>query len=110
MIVRRRHCLHAGLCLLAFTSVSVNTGAAAAQTPHRIHRLIVLGVDGMDPHFVERHWNDLPASIFVAFGDQGSLSHASRDHYTSATRPVAWSTFITGTDPAAARHLRLRPP
>src|ERR1043165_3032005 len=23
-------------------------------------RFIVLGVDGMDPHFVERHWSELP--------------------------------------------------
>ena len=58
-------------------------------------KIIVLGIDAMDPGFLERHWNVLP-----------NLDHLRRtgDFRRLATTippqsPVAWSTFITGLDP-----------
>ena len=58
--------------------------------------MIVLGVDGMDPSFVERHWNSLPN--LAALRDRG---HFSRLRTTTPPQsPVAWSTFITGLPPA----------
>jgi hypothetical protein len=58
-------------------------------------KVIVIGVDGMDPAFVERHWADLPN--LARLRDRGSYSHlATTDPPQS---PVAWSTFITGLDP-----------
>ncbi len=58
-------------------------------------KVIVIGVDGMDPAFVERHWADLPN--LARLRDSGTYSHlATTDPPQS---PVAWSTFITGLDP-----------
>ena len=64
-----------------------------ARTAHK--RMIVLGVDGMDPQFVESHWDELPH--FRELCAQGSFSSlATTDPPQS---PVAWSTFSTGLDP-----------
>ncbi len=50
----------------------------------------------MDPAFVEQHWAELPN--LARLRDRGSYSHlATTDPPQS---PVAWSTFITGLDPA----------
>ena len=58
-------------------------------------KVIVIGVDGMDPAFVERHWADLPN--LARLRERGGYSHlATTDPPQS---PVAWSTFITGLDP-----------
>jgi len=59
-------------------------------------RVIVLGVDGMDPHFVEQHWNSLPN--LSRLRNSGGLTYLATT--TPPQSPVAWSTFITGTDPA----------
>lgn len=58
--------------------------------------VIVLGVDGMDPAFVERHWTDLPN--LRRLRDQGSFQRLATT--TPPQSPVAWSTLITGLDPA----------
>jgi hypothetical protein len=58
-------------------------------------KMIVLGIDGMDPNFVERHWDALPN--LRALRDQG---YFGRLRTTAPPQsPVAWSTFITGLDP-----------
>ena len=60
-------------------------------------QVIVIGVDGMDPGFVERHWADLPNLARIRA--RGSFSRLATT--TPPESPVAWSTFITGLDPAA---------
>ncbi|MCU1258277.1 MAG: type phosphodiesterase/nucleotide pyrophosphatase [Bryobacterales bacterium] len=62
-----------------------------------IPKLIVLGVDGMDPAFVERHWDALPN--LKQLRDQGHFSRLATT--TPPQSPVAWSTFITGLPPSA---------
>lgn len=59
-------------------------------------QVIVIGVDGMDPGFVERHWSDLPNLARIR--DRGSFSRLETT--TPPQSPSAWSTFITGLDPA----------
>ena len=59
-------------------------------------QVIVIGVDGMDPGFVERHWSDLPN--LARLRDHGSFSRLQTT--TPPQSPSAWSTFITGLDPA----------
>jgi predicted AlkP superfamily phosphohydrolase/phosphomutase len=73
--------------------------AACGHPPSQAHgkRVIVLGVDGMDPEFVERHWSALPN--LARLRDSGGLTRLATT--TPPQSPVAWSTFITGTDPAA---------
>jgi predicted AlkP superfamily phosphohydrolase/phosphomutase len=75
-------------------------GLACAPGPgSRAPRVLVLGFDGMDPQLLQR------------FLDQGALPHFRQliqeggDFKTLGTTnppqsPVAWSTFITGLDPA----------
>ena len=58
-------------------------------------RVIVLGIDGMDPQFVQQHWSSLPnLDRFRRDGDFKPLQTT-----TPPQSPVAWSTFITGMDP-----------
>lgn len=58
----------------------------------RSKQVIVIGVDGMDPGFVEAHWADLPNLKQMRFSRLGTT--------TPPQSPVAWSTFATGLDPA----------
>lgn len=67
---------------------------AACSTSHH-KKVIVIGVDGMDPAFVERHWADLPN--VARLRERGSYSHLETTYPPQS--PVAWSTFITGLDP-----------
>jgi predicted AlkP superfamily phosphohydrolase/phosphomutase len=57
--------------------------------------VIVLGVDGMDPQFVQRHWSALPNLDHLR--RQGDFKPLQTT--TPPQSPVAWSTFITGMDP-----------
>jgi len=50
----------------------------------------------MDPGFVERHWKDLPQ--LASLRDRGHFSRLGTT--TPPQSPVAWSTFITGLEPA----------
>jgi predicted AlkP superfamily phosphohydrolase/phosphomutase len=59
-------------------------------------QVIVIGVDGMDPGFVERHWADLPN--LARLRARGSFARLATT--TPPQSPAAWSTFITGLDPA----------
>jgi predicted AlkP superfamily phosphohydrolase/phosphomutase len=72
---------------------------AAVLTGCRAHppsaRVIVLGIDGMDPGFVERHWDALPN--LARLRNQGSFRRLATT--TPPQSPVAWSSFITGLDP-----------
>jgi len=43
---------------LVFVLLALATGCNTPRTPAK--KVIVLGIDGMDPGFVERHWADLP--------------------------------------------------
>lgn len=67
----------------------------APQAAERHPRMIVLGIDGMDPAFVERHWAVLP--------NLDRLRRAGGFQRLATTNPpqspVAWSTVITGLDP-----------
>jgi len=72
--------------------------AASCGAPARkdLPSVIVLGIDGMDPRFLEAHWADLP--------NLDKLRRSGEFKRLSTTMPpqspVAWSTFITGTSPA----------
>ncbi len=68
----------------------------SCSSNHRsIPKLVVLGVDGMDPGFVERHWSDLPNLAKLRY--EGHFSRLGTT--TPPQSPVAWSSFITGLKP-----------
>lgn len=79
--------LIAGIALLSACSHS----AASTKSP----RMIVLGVDGMDPGFVEQHWDVLPN--LDKLRQEGGFSRLATT--TPPQSPVAWSAVITGMDP-----------
>ena len=70
-------------------------GCGARKSGAHGKRVIVLGVDAMDPRFLENHWADLPN--LRKLRDMGGLTRLATT--TPPQSPVAWSTFITGTDP-----------
>jgi predicted AlkP superfamily phosphohydrolase/phosphomutase len=78
---------------VAALAVAAMTGCRGSQAHGR--QVIVLGVDAMDPGFLERHWGDLP-NIARLRGQGGFRRLATTMPPQS---PVAWSTFITGLDP-----------
>ena len=77
----------AGLAGCSRSDASAN-GAAAK-------RIIVLGIDGMDPGFLERHWDSLPN--LNRLRQEGEFKRLETTMPPQS--PVAWSTFITGMDP-----------
>ena len=77
------------LCLLAFAC-----GGPQAKKPVG-KKMIILGIDGMDPKFVEQHWADLPNLKKLA--GQGEFQRLATT--IPPQSPVAWSTVITGMDP-----------
>lgn len=78
------------ICILTLLSACMR--APSRATP----AVIVIGVDGMDPGFVERHWDVLPN--LRRLRDTGGFRRLKTT--TPPQSPVAWSTFITGLDPA----------
>jgi hypothetical protein len=48
-----------GLCLLTALSQMACRSAKMMSGAHG-KRVVVLGIDGMDPGFLEKHWADLP--------------------------------------------------
>jgi hypothetical protein len=71
-------------------------GACSRQTTHATgRRMIVLGVDGMDPQFLEAHWNELPN--LNRLRQQGGFRPLATT--VPPQSPVAWSTVTTGMDP-----------
>jgi len=75
--------------------LSLIVGCSHARDPSSFPKVIVLGIDGMDPVFCERHWDALPN--LKALKDSG---YFGRLRTTSPPQsPVAWSSFITGLDP-----------
>ena len=80
-------------CLLAAALMSC--GCSRGQPPAGAKKVIVLGIDGMDPGFLERHWPALPnLDRLRREGDFRRLGTT-----IPPQSPVAWSTFITGQDP-----------
>ncbi|HLJ14118.1 MAG TPA: alkaline phosphatase family protein [Bryobacteraceae bacterium] len=74
--------------------------SVACRSPHsqtHAKKVIVLGIDGMDPNFVERHWGALPN--LDRLRTQGDFKRLRTT--TPPQSPVAWSTFITGMDPVS---------
>jgi predicted AlkP superfamily phosphohydrolase/phosphomutase len=66
-----------------------------ACTHKPVRKTIVIGVDGMDPGFVEAHWSALPN--LDRLRHRGGFTRLRTT--TPPQSPVAWSTFITGLEP-----------
>ena len=70
-------------------------GCSRGPTHAAGKRMIVLGVDGMDPIFVQEHWSSLPnLNRLRTEGDFRPLRTT-----VPPQSPVAWSSVTTGMDP-----------
>ena len=83
------------ICLTAALIAAVLTGGGCSRVPPNSKKLIVLGIDGMDPGFLERHWDSLPN--LDRLRREGEFQRLGTT--IPPQSPVAWSTFITGLDP-----------
>jgi predicted AlkP superfamily phosphohydrolase/phosphomutase len=70
-------------------------GCTPAEPRAASRKMIVLGIDGMDPGFLERHWSALPN--LERLRREGDFKRLGTT--IPPQSPVAWSTFITGRDP-----------
>ena len=82
----------AAVVTVALGSFGCGRSAEASASGKRV---IVLGIDGMDPNFVERHWEALPN--LAKLRGEGEFKRLATTMPPQS--PVAWSTFITGMDP-----------
>src|SRR6185369_13013103 len=82
-------CLCVALLPLLLASCANHTTQAAAP------KLIVIGVDGMDPVFLENHWSSLPN--LNRLRQEGDFKRLATT--VPPQSPVAWTTVITGMDP-----------
>lgn len=85
-----RACQASAFLLALFLSSCSHQATQAAGK-----RLIVLGVDGMDPVFLETHWSSLPN--LNKLRTEGYFSRLATT--IPPQSPVAWSTVTTGMDP-----------
>ncbi|MGH7857933.1 MAG: alkaline phosphatase family protein, partial [Candidatus Binatia bacterium] len=66
-----------------------------ADAPRRV---IVIGLDGMDPRLAERWMAEGKLPSFSALAAEGSFRRLATTH--PPLSPVAWSSFMTGVHPA----------
>ena len=64
----------------------------------KVKKLIVLGLDGLDPALAERYMSEGKLPNLSKLREQGGF-HRLRTTFP-ALSPVAWSTFATGVNPA----------
>ena len=84
-----------GWLLLVAACVLLVPGCSAAKAP----KVLVLGFDGMDPILLQQFMDEGVMPNFVELAQRGGgVSKLATTNPPQS--PVAWSTFITGVDPA----------
>ncbi len=90
------------VAILAILTWPFRMGWRAWKKPKRgksrVRRLIVVGLDGMDPKLTDRFMAEGKLPNFEKLAEQGTYSKL-RTTFPSIS-PVAWSSFSTGTHPA----------
>ncbi len=81
--------------LLPLLAAILLAGCSRHTTQAAGKRMIVLGVDGMDPLFLEAHWSSLPN--LNRLRGQGDFRRLGTT--VPPQSPVAWTSVTTGMDP-----------
>ena len=63
-----------------------------------IKRVIIIGLDGMDPSLAEKFMNKGEMPNFQKLKEKGTFSRLATSY--PSISPVAWSSFMTGVDPS----------
>lgn len=93
---RRAFLKNSGLALLA-TGIPTKFPAPFLRNNKISHNAIVIGIDGMDPKLMRRFIDEGAMPTFAKMMQTHSYSDIRTT--TPPQTPVAWSSFITGTDP-----------
>ncbi|MBN1867853.1 alkaline phosphatase family protein [Candidatus Sumerlaeota bacterium] len=72
-----------------------------ARRRSRVRKVVVLGLDGLDPDLTEKWMNEGALPNFARLRDQGSFRRLRTTF--PAVSPVAWSSFQTGCNPGRHR-------
>jgi predicted AlkP superfamily phosphohydrolase/phosphomutase len=83
------------LLLLGGSLAGCSTGGQPSNQTGK--KVIVLGIDGMDPNLLDRFMAEGKMPHFSALARQGSYTRLGTS--IPPQSPVAWSDFITGQDP-----------
>ncbi len=81
------------LCIALLASCHGNS----TPSSNSARKLIILGIDGMDPVVLKRLMDDGKMPHFKRLQSEGDFKPLATT--TPPQSPVAWSTFITGMDP-----------
>jgi len=95
----RRTFIKAGAGAVALAALGPRGGLvrkAFGKAPKK-GKILVLGIDGMDPHLTEVWMKQGKLPAFQKIAARGSLSRLTTS--TPPQSPVAWSNFITGMNP-----------
>jgi predicted AlkP superfamily phosphohydrolase/phosphomutase len=60
-------------------------------------KMIILGLDGLSPHLVEKYWRNGDLPNLKKLSEQGTYTRLATT--TPGVSPVAWSSFQTGVNP-----------
>src|SRR6516225_9218208 len=82
-------------CLICLSLAALLAGCSENASHAAGRRMIVLGVDGMDPVFVESHAYVLPN--ITRLRREGDFRRLGTS--VPPQSPVAWASVITGMDP-----------
>ncbi len=93
--ISRRRFITGGAALLGLPSVLASCGGGSASAGGK--RVLVLGMDGLDPLIVERLMQQGKLRHFSALRERGDFRRLASS--VPPLSPVAWSNFITGMDP-----------
>ncbi len=93
--MNRRDFLRTTASAAGLAAVTTDGTAAAAAKPAK--KVLVLGIDGMDPRLLQQFVDAGAMPNFKRFMEQGDFSPLQTSMPPQS--PVAWSTFITGMDP-----------
>ena len=89
-----RHAAGAGLGALAAGCERAKSGTAAAR---RLQKMIVLGIDGMDPVLLQKFIAEGRMPNCGRLMEEGSFQQLATSNPPQS--PVAWSNFISGSNP-----------
>jgi predicted AlkP superfamily phosphohydrolase/phosphomutase len=82
-----------GWLLLAATSLLLSCGPARTEASSN-HRLIILGIDGMDPQLLQQFMQEGKMPNFAKLAAEGDFRKLTTS--IPPQSPVAWSNLITG--------------
>jgi len=96
--INRREFIKMGLT--AGSMLALGGGHLSARVPgskDTAHKVIVLGLDGLDPHLVEVWMSQGKLPAMQKLREMGSFSRLGTSNPPQS--PVAWSNFISGMNP-----------